>query len=227
MFTLATQLKIEAKGYEEKNLSKETIGGIYMNYEAIEQELAELPLYIYAWVDPQSLEFSDRVRHICQTECAMYGKSWACPPGVGSVETCQEKCMRYKNCLMIATVTEVPDIADINQTLATRADHEDITNQVGGFFREQGVELCAVHRVLRHLPPVRHFRRSPLPPPGTDAPLRGKSGHQHYSHAGALRDRVPVRGQCCDVDFFAAFLKKCRGSAVSMRRCPDFFVFAY
>ena len=64
MFALATQLKIEAKGYEEKNLSKETIGGIYMNYEAIEQELAELPLYIYAWVDPQSLEFSDRVRHI-------------------------------------------------------------------------------------------------------------------------------------------------------------------
>ena len=48
--------------------------------------------------------------------------------------------MRYKNCLMIATVTEVPDIADIKQTLATRADHEDITNQVGGFFREQGVE---------------------------------------------------------------------------------------
>lgn len=28
MFTLATQLKIEAKGYEKKNLSKETIGGI-------------------------------------------------------------------------------------------------------------------------------------------------------------------------------------------------------
>ena len=48
--------------------------------------------------------------------------------------------MRYKNCLMIATVTEVPDIADITQTLATRTDHENITNQVGGFFREQGVE---------------------------------------------------------------------------------------
>ena len=38
-----------------------------MNYQTIEQELAELPLYIYAWVDPQTLEFSDRVRHICQT----------------------------------------------------------------------------------------------------------------------------------------------------------------
>ena len=111
-----------------------------MNQEILEEKLAELPLYCYQFFDPQELEFSQRVRWICEHECPMYGKSWACPPGVGSVETCQEKCMRHKNCLMIATVTEVPDIADITQTLATRTDHEDITNQVGGFFREQGVE---------------------------------------------------------------------------------------
>ena len=111
-----------------------------MNRELLEEKLAELPLYCYQFIDPQELEFSQRVRWICEHECPMHGKSWACPPGVGSVETCQKKCMRYKNCLMIATVTEVPDITDINQTLATRTDHEDITNQVGGFFREQGVE---------------------------------------------------------------------------------------
>ena len=59
--------------------------------------------------------------------------------------------MRYKNCLMTATVTEVPDIADITQTLATRTDHEAIKNQEGCFFREQGVdpyilstESCAI-----------------------------------------------------------------------------------
>ena len=54
--------------------------------------------------------------------------------------------MRHKNCLMIATVTEVPDIADITQTLATRTDHEDITNQVGGFFREQAWNLISCPR---------------------------------------------------------------------------------
>ena len=87
-----------------------------MNQEILEEKLAELPLYCYQFFDPQELEFSQRVRWICEHECPMYGKSWACPPGVGSVETCQEKCMRHKNCLMIATVTEVSDIADINQT---------------------------------------------------------------------------------------------------------------
>ena len=51
-----------------------------MNLELLEQQLTELPLYIYAHIDPQVLEFSDRIRFICQNECPMYGQSWACPP---------------------------------------------------------------------------------------------------------------------------------------------------
>ena len=45
----------------------------------------------------------------------MYGKSWACPPGVGTVDACKEACLKYGRCLMIATITEVTDIADIEE----------------------------------------------------------------------------------------------------------------
>ena len=122
-----------------------------LDKELLEQRLAELPLYVYEFIDPAELEFSQRVRWICEHECPMYGKSWACPPGVGSVESCQAKCLGYKSCLMISTITEVADIADINETLSTRADHEKLTNQVRDLMREQGVqpyvlstEACAV-----------------------------------------------------------------------------------
>lgn len=111
-----------------------------MNREWLEEKLAELPLYIYAWVDPKTLEFSDRVRWICEHECTMYGKSWACPPGVGSVESCREKCLGYANALMISSITEVDDISDLEGTLATRKAHEILTDQVRDLFREQGVE---------------------------------------------------------------------------------------
>ena len=111
-----------------------------MNYEAIEQELAELPLYVYAWIDPKKLEFSDRVRHICQTECTMYGKSWACPPGVGSVEECKERCLSYNKALLISSLTEVADIADLQATLDTRRGHEELTDQVGDILRTHGLE---------------------------------------------------------------------------------------
>ena len=111
-----------------------------LNRELLEQQLLELPLYAYFFIQPETLEFSDRIRWICEHECPMYGKSWACPPGVGTVSECRGKCLKYRNCLMIATITEVSDISDINETLATRPEHEQITNQVRDLMRQQGVE---------------------------------------------------------------------------------------
>ena len=111
-----------------------------MNKEILEEKLAQLPLYGYFFIDPKSLEFNQRIRWICQNECPMYGKTWACPPGVGEVESCKAKCLGYENCLMIATITEVEDISNIDETLATRPEHEKITNQVRDILRELGVE---------------------------------------------------------------------------------------
>jgi predicted metal-binding protein len=111
-----------------------------MNKELFAEKLAELPLYTYEWIDPAKLEFNDRIRWICQHECPMYGKSWACPPAVGTVTECEGKCRRYNNCLMIATITEVADIANIEETLATRPEHEAVTNQVRDLFRGHGIE---------------------------------------------------------------------------------------
>lgn len=122
-----------------------------LNREILENQLAEFPLFAYGFPDPKSLEFTQRVRYICQSECPMYGKSWACPPAVGSVEECEKRCLAYEQCLMIATITEVADIADVQAALATRADHEAITNQIADLLRQQGVtpyilstEACAV-----------------------------------------------------------------------------------
>ena len=115
-----------------------------------EQALSELPLYTYAEIDPKDLEFSQRIRYICTAECPMYGKSWACPPAVGPVEACKNKCLSYAHCLLIGTITECEDIADITETLATRAPHEEITNQVADLLRAEGeqpyvlsTEACA------------------------------------------------------------------------------------
>ena len=111
-----------------------------MDKELLEQELMELPLFTYAYIDPQELEFNDRIRYICEHECPMYGSTWACPPGVGSVECCKKRCLSYGDCLMISTVTEVDDIASMEQTLATRAEHEAVTNEVADRMRALGAD---------------------------------------------------------------------------------------
>ena len=117
---------------------------------SFEEKLSAFPLYMYAWIDPKSLTFSDRIRYICEHECPMYGKTWACPPGVGEVADCQKKCFSYNSCLMVGTITETPDIANIEATLATRTDHEAVTNEIGALLAEEGyapyilsTEACA------------------------------------------------------------------------------------
>ena len=122
-----------------------------LDREKLEEALLELPLFTYFYADPKSIEFSERIRYICRTECPMYSKTWACPPAVGEVSECQKKCLSYENCLVIGTIVEVSDIANIQETLDTRFGHEKITNQIRDLMREQGVnpyilstEACAV-----------------------------------------------------------------------------------
>ena len=108
--------------------------------EELEQRMAALPLYSFHWIDPKDLEFTERVRWVCRNECPMYGKTWACPPGVGTVEQCREQCKSYVNCLMISTVAEISDIGNMEEGLSTRPDHEAITDAVRDILRELGAE---------------------------------------------------------------------------------------
>ena len=95
-----------------------------MDRKRLEEQLSALPIVQYEFFRTEDLVFTPRVRTVCQLECRRYGTSWACPPGVGSVESCRKRCAGYNRCLLIGTVTEVADICDIDETLATRPEHE-------------------------------------------------------------------------------------------------------
>ncbi|MCQ2420252.1 MAG: DUF2284 domain-containing protein, partial [Clostridia bacterium] len=115
-----------------------------MDREKMEQFLCTLPLAQYAWIDPRELVFTERVRRICEQECPMYGKTWACPPAVGSVEECRERCMSYPYALVFTTLTEVSDIANLEETLSTRAPHEKITHEVVEMMRTMSSDVMAL-----------------------------------------------------------------------------------
>jgi predicted metal-binding protein len=122
-----------------------------LDKKVLEEQLSALPLFQYAFMKSEELLFTDRVRHIRREECPRYNTTWACPPAVGEVAECREKCLSYGDCLLIATITEVSDIANIEEALATRGDHEAITGEVAQMMRQQGVapyilstEACAI-----------------------------------------------------------------------------------
>ena len=115
-----------------------------MDKARIEQQLTELPLFQYAWITTDELVFSDRVRWICQTQCPMYGTTWACPPAVGTGEACKARCLSYPEALMMTSITEVSDIANLEETLSTREPHEELTRQVRDMLAAEGAETYAL-----------------------------------------------------------------------------------
>lgn len=112
-----------------------------MDISLLSAQLAALPLLQYEFFSTDELTFSPRIRYVCQNECPMYGKSWACPPAVGSVEECRDRCLQYPNGLLLSTVQEVSTITDIEAALMTRAPHEAVTRQAVAMVRAQGAEV--------------------------------------------------------------------------------------
>ena len=109
-----------------------------MDCKLLEQQLNQLPLYQYAFLQPDELPFSERVQQVCRQECPMYGKSWSCPPAVGSVEACRARCLNFDHALLLVTVQEVADSSNLELTLATKPVHNELVHQVERLLQAQG-----------------------------------------------------------------------------------------
>lgn len=122
-----------------------------MDRQQIEKQLGEFPVYEYAFVEIADLKFTDRVRYICETECPQYGKSWSCPPAVGTVEACRNRCQKFDGGFLFTTVAEVSDLMNMEEMLSTRMEHEELTRQIRDIFRREcedvmvlSTESCAI-----------------------------------------------------------------------------------
>lgn len=115
-----------------------------MDRALLEQQLAELPIAQYEFFDADTLEFSERIRYVCAHECTRYNTSWACPPAVGTVAECEARCRRYTGALLISSLAEAEDISDLEKTLPLRCPHEELTRQVAGLLRAQGLEVLGL-----------------------------------------------------------------------------------
>lgn len=109
-----------------------------MDWQRLERELAQLPLFQYALLKPEELPFSSRVQEVCRQNCPMYGKSWSCPPAVGSVEGCRQRCLTYPSALLLVTVSEVADNNNLELCLQTRPQHTQQVRTVAECLHAQG-----------------------------------------------------------------------------------------
>ena len=104
----------------------------------ISQEKGNLKIHEYAFVTSNQVVFSDDVRSLCERNaCGMYGKSWACPPAVGSVEDCKTQCSEFSHAFVFTSWAALQNKHDMNGWREAGIAHEAITEKVAQVFRAQ------------------------------------------------------------------------------------------
>lgn len=79
----------------------------------LEEILKQAGVFEYGIVDTQEIRFRQEVRSMCEdNRCGHYGKSWACPPAVGTVEECEKRIKHFEKMLVFSVKYDLEDSFD-------------------------------------------------------------------------------------------------------------------
>jgi len=79
-----------------------------------DDEIRALGITAWGVIDTADITFLQEVRDICAGNgCGGYGKTWACPPGVGTLEECKAQCLAYSKAFVFSGVYELEDCFDL------------------------------------------------------------------------------------------------------------------
>ena len=93
-------------------------------------------IHEYAFAKTSDLLFSMGTRLLCEgNQCGHYGSTWACPPAVGSYNSCVAKCRSYENVCLLSTVTDLKGQYDFRGWHRARIFHEAATAKSARLFR--------------------------------------------------------------------------------------------
>lgn len=68
-------------------------------------EITEIGIYQFGIISTTEIIFEQEIRKMCENNvCRLYGKTWACPPAVGTVEECRQRCCRYTRAMVFNAV---------------------------------------------------------------------------------------------------------------------------
>ena len=119
----------------------------------LDRILAEAGVFQYGFVDTADIRFSQEVRGMCAVNtCRQYGKTWACPPAIGTVEECRARVQRYDRMLVFSVKYNLEDSFDYEGMVAgmqqfretCRILHEGLRGQVEDFLllANEGCDKC-------------------------------------------------------------------------------------
>lgn len=97
----------------------------------IQEILAESGVFQHGIVNTENIVFSDEVRKMCEVNtCRQYNKTWACPPAVGTVDECRQRCLKYKKILTFSAKYDIEDSFDFEGMKTAMNDFKYIARDI-------------------------------------------------------------------------------------------------
>lgn len=100
------------------------------------EKQGELQIHQFGFTTTDQLVIYPEVRGLCEmNSCGRYGKSWVCPPAVGTPEECREKILQYRNVFVFSTKHDIEDSFDFDGMMAAKNAHETVSRDAAAFFK--------------------------------------------------------------------------------------------
>lgn len=119
----------------------------------LQQILKEAGVYEYGFVTTAEIRFTQEVRAMCEVNtCRQYGKTWACPPAIGTVEDCQNRVRQFEKMLVFSVKYDLEDSFDYEGMTAGMAQFKKVCRTLNKVLRpllshylilsNEGCDLC-------------------------------------------------------------------------------------
>ena len=103
-----------------------------------ESALKETGIHEYGVIAAAEIPFEAEIQKICESNvCRLYGKTWACPPAVGSVHACRERCLHYQQALVFSAIYPLTDSFDYEGMLKGHDAFKDLCDRLYGLAKAQ------------------------------------------------------------------------------------------
>lgn len=106
--------------------------------EKLLERVKETDVFEFGLTKPSLIAYEQEIREICEgNSCRRYGSTWACPPAVGTIEECRNRCLQYNTMLVFTGKFMIRNSFDLKGMLRGMADFKQLAREL-----ESAVKPC-------------------------------------------------------------------------------------
>jgi predicted metal-binding protein len=96
----------------------------------LKHEFAKIPIYQYAFLDPEDIPYDENLRIFCNRRCENFKTNWSCPPAVSPLNKCHERMLTYDGAVMFSSIAREEKEQKKLAKAPRQTPHELLTNRI-------------------------------------------------------------------------------------------------